>query len=137
MGCDIGKKRIGLALSDPLGMFASGLTTIDGAHHTKAIETIVDLCRQHDVNTLVIGLPIKTTGEPSELSELAQRFGEALQTHGFTVVYQDERFTSKIAQQSLQAQGVKSSKNKGLVDKTAAALILQSYLDTQARQSSL
>ena len=136
MGCDIGKKRIGIALSDPLGMFASGLTTLDGGNHAKALEAIADLGRQHEVSTMVLGLAIKTTGEPSELSELAQAYGAQLEAQGFTVVYQDERYTSKIAQQSLQAQGVKSSRNKGLVDKTAAALILQSYMDTQARQGA-
>lgn len=130
LGVDYGRKRIGLALSDPLRMFASPLTTIEVHSKKQLMADLAEIIKTHEVETLVFGCPKKTTGAPSDLQPEIDALANALQkSTGCAIYFVDERFTSVIAQQSLQAQGVKPSRNKGLVDKTAAALILQQYLD--------
>jgi putative Holliday junction resolvase len=138
LGIDYGAKRIGLALSDPLGMFASGLQTLDNTSEKQVLRALQAIIDQHQIEHLVIGLPLKTTGEAGPATEAVQTFGEQLAVAtGLPITYEDERFTSVIAQQSLREQGVQPSRKKHLIDQTSAALILQQYLDKRARLSEL
>lgn len=131
LGMDYGKKRIGLAISDPLGMFATGLTTLENRSRKQVLSQLQLLVKEHHVERLVIGLPFKESGERSPLAEEAEALGAAIaEALDIAVVYVDERYTSVIAQQALRAQGIQPSRQKHLTDKTAAALILQQYLDT-------
>ncbi len=135
LGIDYGRKRVGLALSDPLGIFASGLGTIENKSLKQLLRDVAAVITQHNVSKVVIGLPLRTTGETGEAAEAVQNFGELLaQATGVNVIYEDERFTSVIAQQSLREQGVEPSRKKHLVDQTAAALILQQYMDKLANR---
>lgn len=130
LGIDYGKRRIGLALSDPLGMFATGFETLDNTGPKHVFKALMAIIADQDIEGIVIGMSYRTTGEPGDTADEINDFTEQLKTHtALPIVFEDERFTSVIAQQSLTAQGVKHSKNKGLVDKTAAALILQQFLD--------
>lgn len=133
MGIDYGKKRVGLALSDPLGIFASGLATLENRSQKQLLHALLEVMAEHEVEKVVIGVPLRTTGEAGEAAEAVYAFGQQLQqAASVPVVYEDERFTSVIAQQSLRAQGVEPSRQKHLVDQTSAALILQQYLDKSA-----
>lgn len=133
LGLDYGKKRIGVALSDPLGMFASGLTTIEGRSEKDRLAQVVALIDTHQVRVVVLGLPRKTTGELGDLAETIQVFGQKLtEQTDVSVLYEDERYTSKIAEQALREAGKQPSRQKGLIDQTAAALILQQVLDKKA-----
>jgi putative Holliday junction resolvase len=133
LGIDFGQTRVGLALSDPLGMFATGLTTLTYTSISQLITQIQSLLTQHEVMAVVIGLPLSQTGEEGKAAIDVRAFGQALgDATGISITYVDERFTSVIAQQSLRAQGIQPSRQKGLVDQTAAALILQQYLDRAA-----
>jgi putative holliday junction resolvase len=134
LGIDYGKKRVGVALSDPLSMFATGLDTLENRSLKQLLNDLQTLASEHDVERFVIGLPLRSTGEAGEAAEAVQVFGEHLTQHtGIPISYEDERFTSVIAQQSLREQGVQTSRQKHLVDKTSAALILQQYLDKASR----
>ncbi len=135
LGLDYGKKRVGVAISDPLSMFASGYDTLPNQSAKKLIQALKEIMDEYQVELVVMGLPLRSTGEKGESAEAVEAFAQQLiEATGVTVVYEDERFTSVIAQQSLREQGVQPSKQKHLTDKTAAALILQQYLDKQARQ---
>lgn len=137
LGIDYGKKRVGLAISDPLGMFASGLETLQNVSAKQLLKEIQELINAYDIEKVVLGLPLKTTGEPGEAAEAVQAFGALLtEKTGLPVVYEDERFTSVIAQQALREQGVQPSRQKHLIDKTSAALILQHHLDRLSRFST-
>lgn len=133
LGVDYGKKRVGLALSDPLGMIASGYETLEVRSKKQLLADLKSVIESQQVSKIVMGLPVRSTGEEGEMAEVVRAFGQKLEAAtGLEVVYVDERFTSTIAQQALQAQGIKPSRKKHLVDKTAAALILQNYLDSQS-----
>jgi putative holliday junction resolvase len=136
LGIDYGLKRVGLALSDPLGIFASGLTTLPNKSAKQLLKELQAVINEHQVEKLVMGLPVRSTGELGTAAEAVQAFGNELsKATGLPVFYEDERFTSVIAQQALQAQGVQPSRQKHLVDQTSAALILQQYLDKSANKS--
>ncbi|MCA9807075.1 MAG: Holliday junction resolvase RuvX [Cyanobacteria bacterium HKST-UBA06] len=130
LGLDYGKKRIGLALSDPLGMFATGLVTVEGRSEADRLSQVVAVVREHEVGHVVVGLPMRTDGGQGALVPDIRKFIKRLQAEvPVGVSWEDERYTSQVAEQALRAAGKKPSRDKGLVDKTAAALILQQYLD--------
>ena len=134
LGIDYGLKRVGLALSDPLGMFASSLDTLPNDSAKKLMALLQDVIKTHDVEMIILGLPVRSTGELGDAAERVQKFGTQLaEATGLPVLYEDERFTSVIAQQVLRDQGVQPSRQKHLIDKTSAALILQCYMDKAAR----
>lgn len=134
LGLDYGSRTVGVAVSDPLYITAQSLLTIRRARPTKLRTTIAairELVGKYSVSLFVIGLPIGLDGIEGERCAAAREFGTILTTKtGIPVYYQDERFTTVIAEQSMKAAGFKShEKIKEKVDETAAALILQTYLD--------
>lgn len=130
MGLDVGERRIGVALSDALGRLASPLTTI-GARD-RPIERIGRLVQEHDVATLVVGLPLTLRGEVGPQAQVVQKFAAELEAAlGLPVHLFDERLTTAAADQLLREMGVKPEKRKLQLDQVAAAIILQDYLDQQ------
>ena len=130
LGLDYGKKRIGVAVSDPLGNFAVGLETIPLSSKENAVEAIGKICAQYSIETAVLGLPRHMDGREGTEAEAVRAFGTQLaEALGLTVDYLDERLTSVLAQQTLREQGIQGSRNKGLIDQAAACRILQDYLD--------
>ena len=135
LAIDYGKKRTGVAVTDPLQIIANGLITVD----TKEILPYVkQYVAENEVETIVVGLPRQMNGEYSEsfkyIAPFVERLKKALPET--EIVYFDERFTSKMALQSMIAGGVKKSErrnNKGLVDRVSAAIILQSYLESRRK----
>ena len=133
LGIDYGERRIGLALSDPLGVIAKPLKTIDRNKTTDYISEILNTSKEKNAIIIVVGLPITLRGKHSKQTVVVQKFIEKLTLHGkIPVVPVDERLSSIAAKKSLQEQGVKTGYEKGRVDETAAAIILQEYLDSQA-----
>ena len=133
LGIDYGERRIGLALSDPMGIIAKPLRIIDRKITTDYISEILNTSKENNANIIVVGLPITLRGNNSKQTEVVQKFIEELTQHGkISVVPVDERFSSTSAKKSLQEQGVKTGHEKGRVDETAAAIILQEYLDSQS-----
>lgn len=127
LGVDYGTKRVGLALSDTLGITASPLATVP---RPDVVDEVKNLVKEMDVGTIVVGLPTGLSGvegmSASEARKLADELGSAT---GVEVVLVDERYTSRIAETSLLETGMKRRERREKVDRVAAALILQDYLD--------
>lgn len=135
---DYGKSRIGLALSDPLQIIASPLKTIESRNTEKAILTIQDIVIKNDVELIAIGLPIALSGNSTAQTEEVKNFINLLRNEISAPVEEvDERLSSVEAIKILHEKGVKTGHNKGEIDKTAAAIILQTYLDTKNYRPSL
>ena len=124
---------MGLAVSDPLGIIAKPLKIIDRKIIPNYIAEILHITAEHDINKIVVGLPLTLKGEYSDQTQVVQDFISELQQIGrITVIPVDERLSSVAAEKSLQEQRVKTGYEKGRVDETAAAIILQEYLDSQS-----
>ncbi len=133
LGIDFGERRIGLALSDPMGIIAKPLRIIDRKKTTDYISEILKTSKENNANIIVVGLPLTLRGGESKQTQVVKKFIEELtQLEKFPVVPVDERQSSIAAKRSLQEQGVKTGHEKGRVDETAAAIILQEYLDSKS-----
>ena len=130
LAIDFGEKRTGIAATDPMQMIASGLTTLATK---EVIPFLVDYCQINKVAACVIGEPKQMDNSPSRVEPQIKRFITQLEKAlpALAIERFDERFTSKMAFQSMLAGGLKKEqrKNKGLIDKISATLLLQSYLD--------
>ena len=133
LGLDYGERRIGLALSDPLGIIARPLTIIDRKKIVDHISRISEIVSEKKVTSIVVGLPITLKGHYSKQTDIVLAFIEQLKSDlQIPIMAIDERLSSVAAKKSLQAQAIKTGHEKGLVDETAAAIILQEYLDSQS-----
>lgn len=133
MGLDVGERRIGVALSDPLGSFAQPHTTVTVEGRKSDVPKLAAIARDHQVEALVVGLPLHMHGEEGEAAKKARRIGNALGANlGLEVAYWDERLTTVQAERVLIEGGVRRKQRKGVVDQVAAVLILQAYLDSRA-----
>ncbi len=130
LGIDYGKKRIGLAVTDPLRIFASPLKTVTTGEFDKFI---VDYEKNEPIDEFVIGYPVKLNNEPSESVKYIDPFIKRLEKTypGKKIHLVDERFTSGMAFQTMIEGGVKKKgrQDKSMVDKISASIILQSFLD--------
>ncbi|MDO5297667.1 MAG: Holliday junction resolvase RuvX [bacterium] len=132
LGIDLGGRRVGVALSDPSGLIASALETVDGRDKDYLMAHIRDLVEQHQVGEVVVGRPLNTDGsvgkQAEKYAELAERLAQRLTV---PVVFQDERFTTVEAHNTMKSLGESGKKRRESVDRVAAVLILQTYLDKQ------
>lgn len=135
---DVGDKTIGVAVSDPLLITAQGVTTIERIGIRKDAGKVMDLIKEYDCDTVVIGLPKKLDGTDSPQTEKVYTFKTMLEnkmrSSGMShvkIVNQDERLTTVMAEKVLIEGDVSRSKRKKVIDKQAAVLILQSFLDSQ------
>ena len=127
LGIDYGKKRVGVAVSDPLKIFASPLETVPTANIVNYLKNYTS---ENEVEMFVVGYPVNMDNKPSEAAQYVDIFLKQLKKAfpSVPVVLEDERFTSVLAFQSLIDSGVKKM-DKAAVDKVSAALILQTYMD--------
>ena len=131
LGIDYGQKRIGLAVSDPLHVIAQPLTTLVRDSSEQWWHELGEILREQEIEAVVIGYPLSLKGTPSAQTKEVERFISELRERCSVPIHQfDERLTSVAARRLLQQQSVKTGHRKALVDRTAAALILQSYLDS-------
>ena len=130
VGIDYGRKRVGVAVSDPLGIFASALETV---HSAKIIDYLKNYASQERIVSFVVGYPMNMDNRPSEAAADVDVFLKLLAKHfpDIPVIKEDERFTSVLALRAMIDGGMKKSdrREKGAADKISAALILQTYLD--------
>ena len=136
LGLDVGDKTIGVAVSDELDITAQGVTTIDRVGIRKDAGKVMDYVREYDCDTVVMGLPINLDGSDSVQTEKVREFRTMLENKmrssgmaDVKVEWQDERFTTVIAERVLMEANMKRKSRKGVVDKQAAIIILQSYMD--------
>lgn len=133
MGLDVGDKRIGVALSDPLGMSAQGHSVLQRKIKQSDFQTINELCKQYDVETIVIGMPLNMDGTRGPRAKIVEDFARELKQYcGKRIEFWDERLSTVSAERVLLEADMSRKKRKGLRDKIAAVYILQGYLDRQA-----
>lgn len=137
MALDVGDKTIGVAVSDALLLTAQGITTIDRIGIRKDTAKVLELIKEHNCGTLIIGLPLNLDGTDSVQTENVKDFklmmDNKLMSSGMKDVktkFQDERFTTVMAEKVLIEADMSRKKRKKVIDKQAAVLILQSYLDS-------
>jgi len=135
LAVDWGERRIGLAVSDPQGIIATGLETVQVVSEPRAVARISEVAKEYEVERIVVGLPLLMSGERGEAAELASRFAELLaERSGLQVDTYDERLTSALSERRLREVGKRGSDKRGRVDQGAAIALLESYLQRiQAR----
>ncbi|WP_256760089.1 Holliday junction resolvase RuvX [Cohnella sp. WQ 127256] len=131
MGLDYGERRIGVAMSDLFGWTAQGLEVIDQKVITDPMARIAELIKQYEVESIVVGLPKNMNGTVGPSGEYCIAFAESIkQTLSLPVKLWDERLTTVSAERTLLEADVSRRKRKLVIDKMAAAIMLQSYLDS-------
>lgn len=137
LALDVGKKRIGLAVSDALGITAVGLPTLERTRIREDLTRLKLLAEERGVSKLLVGRPLHMSGDESRQSEYTREFAERLAEHlRLPVVYWDERLTSAEAHRLMRDSGASLQQRKNAVDQMAAILLLESYLGYQSLNSS-
>ena len=130
LGLDIGKKRVGVAGCDGLGLIATGLTTLKRSSFVQDVAQLRTIIEDREVQLLVVGLPYSLDGSIGFQAKQVQKYATRLSaTLELPLEYVDERLTSVEAQEQMKAQNISPSRNKALIDRKAAAIILQQWLD--------
>lgn len=134
MGLDYGDVRIGIAISDMMGIIANGLETYVRKTEQEDLEHIDNLIKDNLVDTVVLGLPKNMDGSEGDRVELTKQFGQKIeQKSKIKVTYLDERLSSISAEKLLIQADVRREKRKQVIDKIAATIILQNYLDIYSK----
>ena len=136
IGIDVGDKNVGIAVTDPLGFTAQGIMTLERVGIRKDTTKILEMVKEYQCDTIVIGLPKKLDGTDSIQTEKVYEFKNMLENKmrstgikDVSIVWQDERLTTVMAERVLIEADVSRAKRKKVIDKQAAVIILQSYLD--------
>lgn len=127
LGIDYGQKRIGLALGS---QYPRGIGTIEiSGSFDNALEKIAVICKDNEVERVIMGIPVRTSGEPGELVAEIKTFGKELgKKTSIPVDYEEEGYTSVQAEEELRSRGVDTKKELGKIDELAAVLILEQYI---------
>ncbi|MDB2351318.1 Holliday junction resolvase RuvX [Candidatus Marinimicrobia bacterium] len=129
IGIDLGTKRVGLALSDSLNIIASPFKTLTFIDNDDLVSKLSDIINDNNVKTIILGLPLNMSGVDTEQTKKVRTFKASLAKLNIPILYEDERLSSVSAKKSLVMQNVKTGHNKAEIDRTAAAIILQQFLD--------
>lgn len=133
LALDLGKRRIGLALSDPLGITAQGLPTLERTNIREDLAALNRIAAEHEVGFILMGLPLHMTGREGRQAQYTKDFVKRLAAFtGLEVRLWDERLTTVEATRVLKESGISIAKRAKAVDKLAAQILLQSYLSTGA-----
>jgi putative Holliday junction resolvase len=131
LALDLGRKRIGLALSDELGLTAQGLETLEREGRRDDIEILRRLTVEKNVKLILMGDPLHMSGEKSRQGEYTREFARELEYKtGLPIRFWDERWTSREAERTLRGSGIDHNKRKPAIDRLSAVILLQSYLDS-------
>jgi putative Holliday junction resolvase len=129
LAVDWGERRIGLAVSDPRGVIATGLDTLEVTGLDHAVTRVAEVAREQEVERIVVGLPLLMSGERGTAAEAAERFAALLERRAaLPVETYDERLTTAMSQRRLRETGVKTGHARARVDQGAAMALLESYL---------
>lgn len=135
MGIDYGDSRVGIALTDPLGITAQGLETIHHNGNDKIVlKRLEEIINEYEVNTIVIGMPYKLNGDSSDRVEVTKKFIQKLKCkfNKITIEEIDERLTTVAAHKTMNLLNIKSSKKKNVVDTLSAVYILEIYINKKS-----
>ena len=137
IGLDVGTKTIGVAVSDPFGMVATGVTTIKRTSLQADILALAALINEYQAEEVMIGLPLNMNGSAGPSVDMAKALGNEIEEElSVRITYRDERYSTKEATRALLEGDVSRKKRKQVIDKLAATLVLQGYLDFLANQRS-
>ncbi|HEY6193763.1 MAG TPA: Holliday junction resolvase RuvX [Candidatus Eisenbacteria bacterium] len=129
LAVDWGERRIGLALSDPLGILATGLPTLEIRGEAEAVARVADTIRTVGADSVVVGLPLTLAGRKGDAAQAAERFARLLEAaSGVSVSLFDERLTSALAERRLHETGARIRGRKGKLDQGAAVALLEGWL---------
>jgi len=132
LALDLGKKRIGLALSDELGITAQGLPTLERRNKRLDFAVLSAVIRDNHVQQIVVGLPLRMSGEKGRQADWVRAFAEELKGHvDVPIELRDERWTSKQAERVLMGSGIRHEDRKPAIDRLSAVILLQDYLDSR------
>jgi putative Holliday junction resolvase len=132
MALDVGKRRIGIAVSDLLGITAQGLPTLHRTRVREDIEHLASLAAEQHVRLILVGEPLHMSGDQSRQADYTREFARRLgERTGLPVEFRDERLTTVQAERVLRESGISLEKRTKAVDRLAAVLLLESYLDAQ------
>lgn len=131
IGIDLGSRRIGLALSAPKGALATPFMTLNRSSDELDAAAIAELAHGEGATTAILGMPFNMDGTKGDAAVVVEDFAGALRTAGLRVRFVDERLTTVEATKKLRTAGVKGKKAREVIDKTAATIILQTFLDTK------
>ena len=134
IGIDFGLSKVGLAISDPSGIIALPLKVLRYKNKEDLLSELQDISKEKDVNKFVIGYPISMNYKENEMTKIIDSFKQDMENLDFEVILEDERLSSEYAKKIMIEQDVKVSRNKEMVDLTAASIILQTYLDRNKNQ---
>ena len=133
MGLDVGDRRIGVAVSDPLGLTAQPVLTLVRTNRRQDLKSLMRLIRKYGCTGIVVGNPLYMSGDQSPQAAKAQAFAQTLRDEtGLPIHLWDERLTTTEAHRHLHAAGRPGSEHRAVIDQVAAVLILQSFLDARA-----
>jgi putative holliday junction resolvase len=133
LALDVGRKRIGLAVTDELGITAQGIETLQRTRIRDDLDALESIVQKWNIKLLLVGRPLHMSGRESRQSEYTQEFAERLEQRvGLPLVFWDERLTSAEAERMLRQAGASLNQKKKAVDRLAAVLLLESYLENQA-----
>jgi putative Holliday junction resolvase len=132
MALDVGKRRIGIAVSDPFGITAQGLPTLQRTRIREDLDRLAALAEQNDVRMILVGEPRHMSGDQSRQGEYTHEFADRLGARtGIPIEFWDERLTSVQAERVLRQSGISIEKRAKAVDQLAAVILLESYLDSR------
>ena len=145
LGLDVGNKTVGVAVSDPLGVIATGVTTIERVGIRKDTGRIIDYIREYGCDTVVMGLPLSLDGSDSVQTQNVRDFRTMLENKlkssgplsKVKIEWQDERYSTVEAEEVLIEANMSREDRKKIIDRQAAIVILQRYLDRMPREESL
>jgi len=137
LGLDVGTRTIGVAVSDPLGFTAQGITTIRRSNIDKDMAELEKLIKEYEAEQVMMGLPLNMNGTAGPSVDMAKALGDELAARtGIDIVYRDERYSTMAATRFLLEGDVSRKKRKGVIDKMAAVFVLQGYLDYLRNQQA-
>ena len=131
LALDFGKRRIGLAVSDPMGWTAQGIDTLQRTRLRDDLDALAGIAKRYEVSLILMGMPLHMSGDESRQSAHTREFAEKLQQRtGLPVQFWDERWTSVQAGRVLKDSGISIEKRARAVDRLSAVILLESYLDS-------
>jgi putative Holliday junction resolvase len=134
LGLDLGSRTLGIAISDALGIIASGVETyrFDDDRYDLALNRVVEIVKERKVDKIVLGYPKHMNGDIGEKAKLSEEFKKKIEEAiNIEVILVDERWTTKLAESRLLQADISRKKRKQVIDKMAAVVILQNYLDSK------
>lgn len=134
---DVGDRRIGIAVSDPLGITAQPVETYTRVGYGPDVRRVMEICSQYETDQVLCGLPRNMDGSQGFQVEKVRQFAEKLEEQGLVISYYDERMTTMLAESALLEANMRRDDRKKKVDMVAAVMILQSYLDAKTSEDAL